>query len=157
MPFCYRARRRFQGEVPRTYIENGNLVKTKMETVPLSQSFKDDRMTTWRFLRNSMQFSEHSMATSELSHACFSTRTDCRRLIFDAIIGFSKCMGKGETPTVEFLAAHASSAVHRISVPFKRARKWSHWNLVWWQTTVLSVAMYISTQTHVCSLHYMYI
>lgn len=30
-----------------------------METVPFSQSFKDDRMTTWRFLRHSMQFSEH--------------------------------------------------------------------------------------------------
>lgn len=31
-----------------------------METVPFSQSFKDDRMTTWRFLRysNVMQFSE---------------------------------------------------------------------------------------------------
>lgn len=29
-----------------------------METVPFSQSFKDDRMTTWRFLRYSMQFSE---------------------------------------------------------------------------------------------------
>lgn len=43
----------------RKYIENGNLVKTKMETVPFSQSFKDDRMTTWRFLRYSMQFSEH--------------------------------------------------------------------------------------------------
>lgn len=33
-----------------------------METVPFSQSFKDDRMTTWRFLRYSMQFSEHFMA-----------------------------------------------------------------------------------------------
>lgn len=29
-----------------------------METVPFSQSFKDDKMTTWRFLRYSMLFSE---------------------------------------------------------------------------------------------------
>lgn len=32
-----------------------------METVPFSQGFKDDRMTTWRFLSYSMQFSEHSI------------------------------------------------------------------------------------------------
>lgn len=49
----------FRSKWRRKYIENGNLVKTKMETVPFSQSFKDDRMTTWRFLRHSMQFSEH--------------------------------------------------------------------------------------------------
>lgn len=30
-------------------------------------------------------------------------------------------MSPEETPTVEFLAAHASSAVHRISVSFKQA------------------------------------
>lgn len=30
-------------------------------------------------------------------------------------------MGREETPTAEFLAAHASSAVHRISVSFKQA------------------------------------
>lgn len=30
-------------------------------------------------------------------------------------------MSQEETPTVEFLAAHASSAVHRISVSFKQA------------------------------------
>lgn len=48
----------FRSKRRRKYIENGNLVKTKMETVPLSQTFKDDRMTTWRLLRHSMQFSE---------------------------------------------------------------------------------------------------
>lgn len=31
-----------------------------METVPFSQGFKDDRMTTWRFPSYSMQISEHS-------------------------------------------------------------------------------------------------
>lgn len=30
-------------------------------------------------------------------------------------------MSRGETPSVEFLAAHAPSAVHRISVSFKQA------------------------------------
>lgn len=30
-------------------------------------------------------------------------------------------MGREETPTAEFLAAHAPSAVHRISVSFKQA------------------------------------
>lgn len=30
-------------------------------------------------------------------------------------------MAREETPTAEFLAAHASSAVHRISVSFKQA------------------------------------
>lgn len=49
----------FEVEVAKKTYESGNLVKTKMETVPFSQSFKDDRVTTWRFLRHSMQRSEH--------------------------------------------------------------------------------------------------
>lgn len=151
MPFCYRARHRFQGEVSRTYIENGNLVKTKMETVPLSQSFKDDRMTTWRFLRYSMQFSEHLMATSEVSNECFSTRTDCWRLIFDVIISFSNAWVKGKRRR-RVLAAHASSAVHRISVSFKQARQWSHENLVFRTKQWFKALLYILRRKHTCAL-----
>lgn len=121
MPFCYRARHRFRGEVSRTNIENGNLVKTKMETVPLSPSCKDDRMTTWRFLRYSMQSSEHRIATGEVLNECFSTRTVDWRLFFEAIFSFSPAWLSGDAGS-RVLAAHAPGAAQRMSVSFKRAR-----------------------------------
>lgn len=80
-----------------------------METVPLSQSFKDDRMTTWRFLRHSMQFSEHFSS----ENGCFYEKSNDRYLHITSVIFLNRhfvlfsCMSREETPTVEFLAAHA--------------------------------------------------
>lgn len=92
-----------------------------METVPFFQSFKDDRMTTWRFLRYSMQFSEHLNSEKW----CLRRLNIGSYILLRFFIGYifaliNACVEK-KRPSVEFLPSHASSAVHRISVSPKQA------------------------------------
>lgn len=106
----------FRAKWRREYIENGNLVKTKMETVPFSQSFKDDRMTTWRLLRYSIQSSEHSRGTQWYLESRLTAIIHHRRRFFSCLkSGFYACMSRAGTPVVECLSAHAASEAHRIS------------------------------------------
>lgn len=42
------------------------------------------------------------------------------KLIFRVKSGFYACMGRVETPVVEFFAAHTPSEAHRISASFKQ-------------------------------------
>ena len=91
-----------------------------METVPFSQSFKDDRMTTWRSPRHSMQLSEHLPWRKVMFRKCNARFLHCAELISPCGNRFISCSGPGETPSVEFSPAHARSAVHRISVSFRQ-------------------------------------
>lgn len=96
LPVCYRGYCIvFRSKWRRKYIENGNLVKTKMETVPFSQSFKDDRMTTWRFLRYSMQFSEHFNGKKVLLRMSNYRDLHITFVIFRCFISFISCMSRG--------------------------------------------------------------
>lgn len=78
-----------------------------METVPFSQSFKDDRMTTWRFLRYSMPFSEHFNGGKCCLERAIIVFYTLPKSLFGVKFVFISCMSREETPTVEFLAAHA--------------------------------------------------
>lgn len=116
----------FRAKWRREYIGNGNLVKTKMETVPFSQSFKDDRMTTWRLLRYSIQSSEHSRGTQWYLESRLTAIIHHRRRFFVFKSGFYACMRRAGTPVVECLSAHAASEAHRVN----RAAwpgDWSRW------------------------------
>lgn len=104
----------------REYIGNGNLVKTKMETVPFSQSFKDDRMTTWRLLRYSIQSSEHARGTQWYLESRLIAIIHHRRRFFVFKSGFYACMSRAGTPVLECLSAHAASEAHRISASFEQ-------------------------------------
>lgn len=110
----------FRAKWRREYIGNGNLVKTKMETVPFSQSFKDDRMTTWRLLRYSIQSSEHSRGTQWYLESRLTAIIHHRRRFFVFKSGFYACMSRAGTPVVECLSAHAASEGHRISASFEQ-------------------------------------
>lgn len=91
-----------------------------METVPFSQSFKDDRMTTWRLLRYSIQSSEHARGTQWYLESLLTVYYTPPKTIFRVKSGFYACMGRVGTPVVECLSAHAPSEAHRISASFEQ-------------------------------------
>lgn len=57
---------RFEVEVAKERERKFSKKKTKMETVPFCQGFKDDRATTWRLHSYSMQLSQHSSVGKEM-------------------------------------------------------------------------------------------
>lgn len=89
-------------------------MKTKMETVPFSPGFKDDRMTTWRSSQCRRPRSSGG-GTLLLCSERVSPRTPDPKC-FSMLNMFYLLHESGEeTPTVEFVAAaRARSAVRRL-------------------------------------------
>lgn len=116
MAVCYRVQRRFQVEVAKEICWERKFSKNKdgdSSFLPELQRRQNDNMAIPKIQYAVLRTVQRQNYWGEI---VINVNYTLLLWFFVVLRFFLSCVSREETPTVEFLAAHASGAVHRISV-----------------------------------------